>query len=271
MSVDAAALMQPMPTAVGAPRAVDVFVLAGFTALMAQVGGVVVVQVVGMDQQIPVVLCRREMVPRIAEHLEALVDVSQLVGARVPLPDKGAGAAQCRAQQESVVDRQAQRPRADRSERGGGLAQRLKRHQRVIVCGCEAEHANARREVIQRQPPAAVGGLSGRAFPHGNEGGTGLCRHAIDPDRLAVGKPGDAGMATLLGQMAPQQRQRMRRITVRDLVQQRLARQRNPFRGVATHGGGRFVSGRRCVPRPRQVGSACRSTGIAPDPLSARR
>jgi hypothetical protein len=161
---DAAALVQPVPAAVGAAGAVDVLVLFGQALRVAQVGGVVVGAVVRVDQQVPLVLGRREPVPGIAQHLEALVDVGQLVGLRPPLPDEGAGAAQRLAQQRAAAVGYVARACAQRGERGRGFHQRLeRRRQRVVVgAGLEAQQADARRQLLQRQPPPAVAAPGGK-------------------------------------------------------------------------------------------------------------
>ena len=138
----------------------------------------------------------------------------------------------------------------------------------LMFGGGKAEHTDARLQMVERQPPAAVGTLRGGAGPDSEQRRAGRGRGVVDPAPLAARQATDADAAPAVSRVAPQQRQRVRGVAMRDLVQQRLSRQRNPVGAVAAHRH-RF-SGRR-APRPRPVGSACRSTGPDLGPWFARR
>ena len=121
---DAAALMQPAPVAVGSAGAVAVAVVVGLASGMAQIGLVVGVAVVGVDQRIPVLLAAAARIARVAQLLEAFVDVAQPIAGDVPLPHERTRAAQRSTHQRAA----AGVARGDLGPAGGAAAQQQCSH-----------------------------------------------------------------------------------------------------------------------------------------------
>jgi hypothetical protein len=263
---DAAALVHPMPLAVGAARAVDVLVTFGLAARMALVGGLVGLEVVGVDQAVPVFLGRRQRARRVAQHRIALVEVSQLVAGRIPLPHEGACTAQGGAQRLGLGPRQRRAATARQAEQGGGgLAQGLEIGGAVAVGRGQAQHAQALGQVIQGQPPQAIG-LPGRtrvlqAARQVGQRARHVGRRRLEPGQgAAIGLPRDRGQAPRLLQMLQHQHQRAQRVAAHRLVQQGAARQRDPV-GRAPLAHRLAVSGRPRRAPQRSGGRACRNRG----------
>ena len=141
---DAPTLVYPAPAAVRIEGAVHVLVGVDLAALVPQVSGVVGLALIRMDQRGPVFLGVGALFLGVAEHRKTLGDVGQAVAFDVPLPDKGAGAAQCRAHGfPFTVGDGIGAAGGVRNQGCGALDQRLEIGHRIGGAPLQAEHADA--------------------------------------------------------------------------------------------------------------------------------